>query len=272
MKKFLDPKIFPIISFLISFIVGLITWKLGARPDTAIGIALLIELLLLTHYMLERLNHIGSILGHSDGMASISKLVPILQKLTESNNKWRKILLQLRLESFSLNISYLDNNRVPLSPEEFMEFSEIFFSSLTAKDTFEAVSLFGGGDYWNKKYGQRYALLNKIASESGASLIRTFIPRNQSNHDSLADIYAEQSSYADIFVVDYVDITEIDKQSARDFFLLNDELAVEFVFSADYSDVSHIDVITSDDEVKAYRKKMAKINSLSSPYRKATLE
>jgi hypothetical protein len=270
MKIFLDPKIFPFISFLISLIIGLVTWGLGTRPDAAIGIAFLIELLLLTHYMLERINHIGSILGYSNGMASISKLVPILQKLSESDNRWKKILLKLRLEQFSLSISYLNNNRVPLTPDEFMEFSEILFKSLTAKDKFEAVSLFGGGEYWSRKYGQRYAALNKFASENGAKFTRTFIPRNKNNHVSLEKIYSEQSSYADIFVVDYEHIAELDKQSARDFFLLNNDMAVEFIFSADFSDVSHIDVITSDDEIKVYRKKLEKIDSLSARYRKLT--
>ncbi|MCU7810729.1 MAG: hypothetical protein KZQ77_05765, partial [Candidatus Thiodiazotropha sp. (ex Notomyrtea botanica)] len=93
-----------------------------------------------------------------------------------------------------------------------------------------------------------------------------FIPRNENNHNSLAETYANQSSYADIFVVEYEHIAEFDKQSARDFFLLNNELAVEFVFSADYNEVNHIDIITSDEEIKVYRKKMDIIHSLSSSY------
>ncbi|MCU7811309.1 MAG: hypothetical protein KZQ77_08730 [Candidatus Thiodiazotropha sp. (ex Notomyrtea botanica)] len=202
MRKILDPKIFPIFSFLISLIFGLLAWGLGARPDVSIGVAVLIELVLLAHYMLERINRIGSILGYSHGIASISELVPILQKLSESDNRWRKKLLQLRVEQFALNISYLSNNRVPLTPGEFIEFSEILFQSVNSQDKFEAVSLFGGGDYWKRKYGQRYAALNKIASENGAKLIRTFIPRNENNHNSLAETYANQSSYADIFVVE----------------------------------------------------------------------
>jgi len=271
MKNLLEPKIFPFVSFLVSLIFGLVAWGLGAKPDNSIGIAVLIELVLLAHYILERINHIGSILGYSRGFASISDLVPSLNMLSKSNNTWIKHLLQLRIEQFSLNISYLRNNRIPMRPDEFMEFAEVLFQSIGPQDKFEAVSLFGGGEYWKHKYGQRYAALNQVASKRGVKIIRTFIPRNEDNHNALSEIYAEQSSYCEIFVSEFNSINELDKQSAKDFFLLNNELAVEFVFNADYSDMDHIDVITSENEIKnVYRRRMDKIRSLSSPYSNTT--
>lgn len=266
MKKLFDPKIFPIISFLISISVGLVTWKLGANPGISLLVAVVIELIILMHYFISRLSILESLLGYSQGVVEIGPFIPRIHRIVKSNNRWRNILLRLNFRDFSLKIDYLENNKVQLSPSEFMDFAEILYHSLSKSDEIEATSLFGGGAYWSKRYGMRYAELNKDASDKGAKITRVFIPRNEENSKILKDTYAEQSSYISVFVADYQNIYEMDSFAIMDFFILNDELVIEYVFNADFSDIKHIDVITSLEEIKHYRRKMNVIKSESKLY------
>lgn len=266
MKIIFDPKIFPIISFLTSILVGLVTWKLGADLGTSLLVAVVIELIILMHYSLSRLSILESLLGYSQGVAEIGPFIPRIHSILKSNDRWRNILLGLNLRDFSLKIGYLENNKVQLSPSEFMDFAEILYHSLSKADEIVATSLFGGGAYWSKRYGMRYAELNKDASDKGAKITRIFIPRNEEDSKKLKDTYAEQSCYITVFVADYQNVLEMDRAAIMDFFILNDELVIEYVFNADFSDIKHIDVITSLEEIKHYRRKMNVIKSESKPY------
>jgi hypothetical protein len=147
-----------------------------------------------------------------------------------------------------------------------MDFAEILYHSLSKSDEIEATSLFGGGTYWSKRYGMRYAELNKDASNKGTKITRTFIPRNEEDSNKLKETYIEQSCYVTVCVANYQNVSEMDSAAIMDFFILNDELVVEYVFNADFSDIKHIDVITSLEEIKHYRRKMNVIKSESKPY------
>lgn len=266
MEKIFDSKLFPILTVLLSIVVGVIAALMGATAAMAILISILIELWITTHHSLAKIKDLEKMLGFTRGISSMSALIPKIHNVLCCENKWSNIILSFKLDKLSLEVDNLEKQRIPLSTEEFMEFAEKFFTLLDKNDRVFATSLFGGGDYWRRKYGIRYASLNKKAAQQGASITRTFIPRDQSDQQKLEQIFKEQAGYLQVRVVEHDDLNEVDRHAIKDFLLLNDELAIEFIFDASFKDIDSIVVILGPEDVKHYSKRMRKIIELSKEY------
>jgi len=266
MKKIFESKALPVFIFLLSTSVGIITWKLGTDPVFSITIAIIVELVIVAHSILHRVTKLESLMGYTMDIPVVASMLPKLSGILRDDNRWVKELLNFKFDKFSLEIEYIGNKKLPLTTGEFMEFAQIFFKNLRNTDVIKACSLFGGGDYWGKEYGKEYAKLNIEACKRGVSIVRVFVPRNPENHLQLKKIYTEQSKYLKVKIANIDSIKQIDRYAIRDFLVLNEELAIEFIFSADYNEIESINIIVSKEEVKNYCKKMDKLLSVSSDF------
>lgn len=269
MNVIFDARVFPILAFLLSISIALLTWKLGADPAPSIIVGILGELILIADFLVSRLTAIEAKLGYSRGIASMSELIPRLHNILRSKNRWVKEILDLTLRRFSLEATYLENKRFSMTPEDFMDFAERMYQSMGNGDEMSASSLFGGGDYWQNRYGMRYAQLNREAADRGAQITRIFVPRNDTQHEKLLSIYEAQSGHISVQVAQLEEVQAIDRSAAKDFLVLNDDLVVEFIFSADFSYVDHIDLILADDEIASYCAKMRKLRSVAVDFQSA---
>ncbi len=266
MQRIFDNKLFPILTVLFSIGLGTVSSFLGADTTTAILIGILTELWITVHKALFKIDDIEKLLGNTKGISSMITLIPKIHKVLSYNNKWSNIIYSSKLEKLSLEINNMEKRRIPLNADEFMEFAEKLFNTLSKKDKLFATSLFGGGTYWTRKYGIRYAKLNENAQRQGANITRVFIVKNDEEAKQFDEIFQEQAKYINVLVADFETVTEVNRLLLKDFFILNNEIVVEFVFDAVFKEIDSIIVILDKEEISNYTKRMNQLLELSNQY------
>ncbi len=265
MNRILDDYVVPGITALIGLFVGLATWKFGASPGEAIVAGVGVDLVLLAHLVLRRISELEHTIGCTRGVSAMIESIECINDLSKTENPWLQYALKQEIGRFRGSLSSLRDNRLMLSPDTFMGYAETLYSTLGKGDLLRATSIFGGGDYWNKVFGQRYARLNKEAAARGAEICRVFIPRNAEHNEQLTSIYSEQIQYCKVLVASEADVREIGGE-LRDFLVLGEKLAIEFNFSPDMTFVRSMTICFNREEIKKLVEIMDRIFSVATEF------
>ena len=268
MDKLFNNRLFPLLTVVISITIGLVLYFLGAGFAIAVLVTILVELWITIHRSISKVTDLEKMHGYSAGMSAMSEVIPVIHKIMQNKNKWSDIVLSQKLEKLLLDVDCIEKQRIQLNLEDFMDFADVFFNKLNRNDEIFATSLFGGGNYWDKKYGQRYAKLNQTAIQKGASITRIFIHKDTNDKSRLEETLKKQSANSiKVRTTDLNELNEINKSSIKDFFILNEELVTEFHFDHQFNEIASISVIISKEEVRDYSKKMKKLIELSHEYK-----
>lgn len=231
----------------------------------AAGLAL--ELIAVLHTTLRRLTSIEKMLGQVRSLPKIQGIIDNIQDITTKPSRFKSLLLDQEVDIFDAMIDQLGRGRQSVSVDHFMRLAEVIYGELKRHDTLYATSVFGGGEYWSTRFGQRYAELNKSAARRGVKIVRTYILRDSAQLAEKAAIMQTQAGFSDVRVVMLADVP-IGDNELRDFLVVDLEIAAEFHFATN-NVITHIDVVSDRGEVTELSRTMERILHASVPLKDA---
>jgi hypothetical protein len=259
---------FAVYSTLLSLGVGVILWVTKVTEEwAAILAALGLELVVITHrvhFELRKIDDpIRSLVRHTD----LDGAIGAAREILSSKNPQATVLLESAVQTFSTRIKELRTGWARFSPSDFMEWAEGLFSGARPGDTFQATSHLGGGEYWRRNYGRRYEALNRVASALGLAIQRIYIFRNEAHLDEFSEVLDRQAEFTEVRIILLDEGDSSLRLPHRDFFVYNNDVAAEFHFAEPGMVLSHIQITTERDQVKAMAVEYARMrDTFSRPY------
>lgn len=247
-----------LVPFVLSTALFFALWRLQISDSTtSLIFAFLLELLLLGHILLVRMEHVHATVDDVVNVRGLANVPADIQNAKRMQVRFNPRLVDGLITEFATDLAQLGQGRQRLSPDRFMSIANVIYQELKQGDTLTATSYFAGGDYWKERYGAEYARLNQEAHQRGAFIQRIFVLRDAQHLQEKHEILLAQQKFVDVHVC-VLSENPLMPDEHRDFFVINEDLAAEFHFSPSQV-LLYVDLVSNKAEVARLRALMGRI-------------